>query len=125
MLERKKLSNVLYVQQKKEIFYGETQMIRIFLLLTILFLVSCANHEPLVDSRGKSEANIEGDMNRYHDDLFTCQQLVDDNTNDFVDATRVIYNNFRWRVLWLSPKLETSKDYINNCMAGRGYSIIK
>jgi hypothetical protein len=125
MLERKKLSNVLYVQQKKEIFYGETQMIRIFLLLTILFLVSCANHEPLVDSRGKSEANIEGDMNRYHDDLFTCQQLVDDNTNDFVDATRVIYNNFRWRVFWLSPKLETSKDYINNCMAGRGYSIIK
>jgi len=100
-------------------------MIRVFLLLTILFLVSCAKHEPLVDSRGKSEANIEGDMNRYHDDLFTCQQLVDDNTNDFVDATRVVYNNFRWRVLWLSPKLETSKDYINNCMAGRGYSIIK
>ena len=95
------------------------------MIFIFLGMMSCSKHEPLVDSRGKSSASIEGDMNRYHDDLYTCQQLVADNTNEFVNASRVVYNNFRWRVLWLSPKLETSKDYINNCMAGRGYSIIK
>ena len=95
------------------------------MLLVFVALAGCSHYEPLVDSRGKSSANLDSSMDRYHDDLYTCQQLVDTNTNDFVNAGRVVYNNFRWRVLWLSPKLETSKDYINNCMAGRGYSIIK
>lgn len=97
----------------------------IVMILMFMALAGCSHYEPLVDSRGKSSANLDSSMDRYHDDLYTCQQLVDTNTNDFVNAGRVVYNNFRWRVLWLSPKLETSKDYINNCMAGRGYSIIK
>ena len=95
------------------------------MIFIFLGMASCSSYEPLVDSKGKSSANLQGDMNNYHDDLFTCQQLVKNNTNEFVDTTRVVYNNFRWRVLWLSPKLKTSKDYITNCMAGRGYSIIK
>jgi hypothetical protein len=95
------------------------------MIFIFLGLASCSTYEPLVDSRGKSSANLQGDMNRYHDDLYTCQQLVDENTNDFIDTSKVVYNKFRWRVLWLSPKLDTSKDYVKNCMAGRGYSIIK
>lgn len=95
------------------------------MIFIFLGMASCTSYEPLVDSRGKSSANLQGDMNRYHDDLYTCQQLVDENTNDFIDTSKVVYNKFRWRVLWLSPKLETSKDYVKNCMAGRGYSIIK
>lgn len=95
------------------------------MIFIFLGLASCSSYEPLVDSRGKSSANLQGDMNRYHDDLYTCQQLVEENTNDFIDTSKVVYNKFRWRVLWLSPKLETSKDYVKNCMAGRGYSIIK
>ena len=95
------------------------------MIFIFLGMASCTSYEPLVDSRGKSSANLQGDMNRYHDDLYTCQQLVEENTNDFIDTSKVVYNKFRWRVLWLSPKLETSKDYVKNCMAGRGYSIIK
>jgi len=95
------------------------------MIFIFLGMASCSSYEPLVDSRGKSSANLQGDMNRYHDDLYTCQQLVDENTNDFIDTSKVVYNKFRWRVLWLSPKLETSKDHVKNCMAGRGYSIIK
>jgi hypothetical protein len=95
------------------------------MIFIFLGMASCSSYEPLVDSRGKSSANLQGDMNRYHDDLYTCQQLVEENTNDFIDTSKVVYNKFRWRVLWLSPKLETSKDYVKNCMAGRGYSIIK
>ena len=42
----------------------------------------------------------------------------------YVDKTKVLYNGFRWRVLWLSPKLETRQDLINNCLTGRGYNVI-
>ena len=77
-----------------------------------------------MDSRGKSSANIEGNAERYHDDYYTCKSLVEDNTNGLSDKTKVLYNGFRWRVLWLSPKLKTRQDYINACLEGRGYNVI-
>ena len=55
-------------------------LIAMMLILVLGFLVSCSS-TPIVDSRGKSSANIKGDMNRYHDDYFTCKSLVEDNTS--------------------------------------------
>ena len=95
----------------------------IFTLLSAVFIGGCSTM-PIVDSRGKSSANIKGDMNRFHDDYYTCKSLVEDNTNAFVDKSKVVYNGFRWRVLWLSPKLDTRQDLINNCLEGRGYNVI-
>ena len=92
-------------------------------LVALGFLVSCST-TPIVDSRGKSSDNIKGDMNRYHDDLHTCKSIVEDNTSYFWDKSKVLYNNLRWRVLWLSPKLQTRTDLLNNCLEGRGYSVI-
>ena len=89
----------------------------------ILFLASCST-APIVDSRGKSSANIEGNAERYHDDYYTCVALVDDHTNKVVDTSKVVYNKLRWRVLWLSPKLNTKQDLINNCLEGRGYNVL-
>ena len=63
-------------------------------------------------------------MNRYHDDYFTCESLVNDNTNKVMDTGKTIYNGLRWRILWLSPKLETRQDLINNCLEGRGYNVL-
>ena len=63
-------------------------------------------------------------MNRYHDDLYTCQALVKDETSLLVEAGKIVYNSLRWRVLWLSPKLQTRQDYINNCLEGRGYNVV-
>ena len=91
--------------------------------LLLICLSSCST-KPIVDSRGKSSANIEGDMNRYHDDLYTCEALVKDETSFLVEAGKIVYNSLRWRVLWLSPKLKTRQDYINNCLEGRGYNIV-
>ena len=98
-------------------------LIGIALLVALGFLVSCST-SPIVDSRGKSSANIKGDMNRYHDDLHTCKSIVEDNTSYFWDKGKVLYNNLRWRVLWLSPKLQTRTDLLNNCLEGRGYNVI-
>ena len=98
-------------------------LIAMMLILVLGFLVSCSS-TPIVDSRGKSSANIKGDMNRYHDDYFTCKSLVEDNTSYFWDKSKVLYNNLRWRVLWLSPKLKTRTDLLNNCLEGRGYNVI-
>ena len=86
-------------------------------------MLSCSS-SPIVDSRGKSSANINGDMNRYHDDYYTCESLVYDNTNIVLDKTKTVYNNLRWRILWLSPKLQTRQDLINNCLEGRGYNVL-
>ena len=47
---------------------------------------------PVVDSRGKSSANIEGDMNRYHDDYYTCLSIAEDNTNKVWETTK----NYNW-----------------------------
>ena len=95
----------------------------IFTLLSVVVIGGCSSM-PIVDSRGKSSASIKGDMNRFHDDYYTCKSLVEDNTCYFVDKSKGLYNNLRWRVLWLSPKLNTRKDFINRCLEGRGYNVI-
>ena len=98
-------------------------MILLLLICGAVFLAGCST-TPIVDSRGKSSANIEGTAERYHDDYYTCVSIVDDNTNAFVDTSKVVYNKLRWRVLWLSPKLQTKQDLVNNCLEGRGYSVL-
>ena len=95
----------------------------IFTLLSIAFIGGCSTM-PIVDSRGKSSANIQGDMNRFHDDYYTCKSLVEDNTSYVFDKSKVVYNSIRWRVLWLSPKANTRKDFVNRCLEGRGYNVI-
>ena len=95
----------------------------IFTLLSIAFIGGCSTM-PIVDSRGKSSANIQGDMNRFHDDYYTCKSLVEDNTSYVFDKSKAVYNNLRWRVLWLPPKANTRKDFINRCLEGRGYNVI-
>ena len=95
----------------------------IFTLLSAVVIGGCSTM-PIVDSRGKSSANIKGDMNRFHDDYYTCKSLVEDQTNYVWDKSKALYNNLRWRVLWLSPKVNTRTDFINRCLEGRGYNVI-
>ena len=95
----------------------------IFTLLSVAIVSGCSTM-PIVDSRGKSSANIKGDMNRFHDDYYTCKSLVEDQTSYVFDKSKVVYNNIRWRVLWLSPKANTRKDFVNRCLEGRGYNVI-
>ena len=99
-------------------------IIGIIILLILLGFIGGCSHKPIVDSRGKSSANIEGDMERYHDDLYTCKDIADDHTNEVSNASKKVYNAFRWRVLWLSPKLKTKDDLVNNCLEGRGYNVL-
>lgn len=100
------------------------KVLTVLLLLCGVIILSGCSTTPIVDSRGKSSANIEGSAERYHDDYYTCKSLVEDNTNIFADKSKVLYNGLRWRVLWLSPKLDTRQDLINNCLEGRGYNVI-
>ena len=95
----------------------------IFTLLSAVVIGGCSTM-PMVDSRGKSSANIQGDMNRFHDDYYTCKSLVEDQTSYVWDKSKAVYNNLRWRVLWLSPKVNTRTDFINRCLEGRGYNVI-
>ena len=120
------LYRVTRILPKKKTNYKSIFRVSMVLLLLIcgaVFLAGCST-TPIVDSRGKSSANIEGTAERYHDDYYTCVSIVDDNTNAFVDTSKVVYNKLRWRVLWLSPKLHTKQDLVNNCLEGRGYSVL-
>ncbi len=92
-------------------------------LIVVLVLSSCST-TPIVDSRGKSSANLKGDMNRYHDDLFTCKSLVEEETNFLLEQGKIVYNMLRFKVLWLSPKAQTRQNLINNCLEGRGYNVL-
>ena len=106
-------------------FYFRVVMISL-LLCGAMALIGCSTtpNDIIVDSRGKSSANVDGSADRFHDDFYTCKSLVEDNTNAILNSGKVLYNGFRWRVLWLSPKLSTRQDYINNCLTGRGYNVI-
>ena len=104
--------------------YFKIKITIVFLLLGGLVLLSSCSSTPIVDSRGKSSANIKGDMNRYHDDLFTCRDLVKDETNFVLEQGKIVYNLLRFKVLWLSPKAQTRRDLINNCLEGRGYNVL-
>ena len=120
------LYRITRILPKKKTNYKSIFRVSMVLLLLIcgaVFLAGCST-TPIVDSRGKSSANIDGTAERYHDDYYTCVSIVDDNTNDFVDTSKVVYNKLRWRVLWLSPKLQTKQDLVNNCLEGRGYSVL-
>ena len=121
------LRHILKSTPKRYTFWNTNLRFKILVIclagLLLICLASCST-KPIVDSRGKSPANIEGDMNRYHDDLYTCEALVKDETSFLVEAGKIVYNSLRWRVLWLSPKLQTRQDYINNCLEGRGYNVV-
>lgn len=121
------LRHILKSTPKRYTFWNTNLRFKILVIclagLLLICLSSCST-KPIVDSRGKSSANIEGDMNRYHDDLYTCEALVKDETSFLVEAGKIVYNSLRWRVLWLSPKLQTRQDYINNCLEGRGYNVV-
>lgn len=119
------LYRVTRIMPKEKSRYRWLFRVSIVLLLIcgVMFLAGCST-TPIVDSRGKSSANIEGNAERYHDDYYTCVALVDDHTNKVVDTSKVVYNKLRWRVLWLSPKLNTKQDLINNCLEGRGYNVL-
>ena len=109
--------------QKKNAHTSKNIIVALSLIGLLLFLANCST-TPIVDSRGKSSANIKGDMNRFHDDLFTCKDLVADQTNTLWNVSKIVYNTLRFKVLWLSPKAQTNQDLINNCLEGRGYSVL-
>ena len=127
MDNKKIIKHILDATPKKYTFWNTDirfKLFGIFFLLILLIFLSGCSSTPIVDSRGKSSANIKGDMNRFHDDYYTCKSLVEDQTNYGWDISKNIYNNLRWKVLWLSPKMNTRKDYINRCLEGRGYNVI-
>ena len=122
---KKPIFEYIHTLPKRKTYYRTCCKISIILLLLcISILVFGCSSQPIVDSRGKSSANIQVNMDRYHDDYYTCESLVKDNTNIVLDKTKTVYNNLRWRILWLSPKLQTRQDLINNCLEGRGYNVL-
>ena len=127
MDNKKIIKHILNATPKKYTFWTRDKGFKLFgiflLLILLIFLTGCSS-TPIVDSRGKSSANIKGDMNRYHDHYFTCKALVENETSFVMEAGKILYNSLRWRVLWLSPKLDTRSDFLNNCLEGRGYNVI-
>ena len=122
---KKPIFEYIHTLPKRKTYYRTCCKISIILLLLcISILVFGCSSQPIVDSRGKSSANIQVNMDRYHDDYYTCESLVKDNTNIVLDKTKTVYNGLRWRLLWLSPKLTTRQDLINNCLEGRGYNVL-
>ncbi len=122
---KKPIFEYIHTLPKRKTYYRTCCKISIILLLLcISILVFGCSSQPIVDSRGKSSANIQVNMDRYHDDYYTCESLVKDNTNIVLDKTKTVYNGLRWRLLWLSPKLRTRQDLINNCLEGRGYNVL-
>lgn len=98
------------------------KMKKILLLITLVSLVGCA-YSPVIDSRGNSGKQVSY---RLTDDMQTCKAIAEQNTNNYVEAYKAVYNYyFRPAVLWLPDKMEFKyKHLVKNCLTNRGHSVL-
>ena len=98
-------------------------MKNIKILVLILTLSGCA-YKPVVDSRGLKGKEV---AHRYTDDLETCKSIAKENTNDFVEAYKAVYNYYiRPATLWLPNKMEFKyKSLVKKCLTNRGHSVLE
>ena len=92
-------------------------------MILILVLTGCA-YKPVVDSRGLKGKDV---AYRYNDDLETCKSLAKENTNDFIEAYKAVYNYYiRPATLWLPDKMEFKyKALVKKCLTNRGHSVLE
>ena len=97
-------------------------MKKILLLITLVSLVGCA-YTPVVDSRGNNGPKV---AYRLSDDIETCKAIAKQNTNNYIEAYKAVYNYyFRPAVLWLPDKMEFKyKLLVKNCLTNRGHSVL-
>lgn len=98
-------------------------MKKITLMILIIVLTGCS-YKPVVDSRGLNGKDV---AHRYTDDLETCKSIAKENTNDFVEAYKAVYNYYiRPATLWLPDKMEFKyKALIKKCLTNRGHSVLE
>ena len=101
---------------------------RYMLILGIvaIFLQGCASYVPIVDSNGRSGTFDNSKAEQITNDLIICKKLAENNTNNFAETGKVVYNVW-WRAstLWLSDKLEyTYPKIYRNCVSNRGHSVV-
>jgi len=98
-------------------------MKKITLMILIIVLTGCS-YKPVVDSRGLNGKDV---AHRYTDDLETCKSIAKENTNDFVEAYKAVYNYYiRPATLWLPDKMEFKyKSLVKKCLTNRGHSVLE
>lgn len=97
-------------------------MKNVMILVLLLSTVACT-YNPVVDSRGLKGKDVAF---RYNDDLETCKAIAKDNTNDFVETYKAIYNYYiRPATLWLPDKMDFKyKALVKKCLTNRGHSVL-
>jgi len=94
------------------------------LILTIL-TTNCA-YNPKVDTAGRSGTFNKSKAEQLTNDLIICKQLTDQNVNYFVEGYATVHNWFiRPQTLFILPKMDyKEKQIMNNCLTGRGHSVL-
>ena len=92
------------------------------IIILLLALTGCA-YSPVIDSRGNNGKNV---AYRLTDDMQTCKSIAKQNTNNFIESYKAVYNYyFRPAVLWLPDKMEFKyKHLVKNCLTNRGHSVL-
>lgn len=100
-------------------------MKKTLLILLMLFVTNCA-YKPVVDTAGRSGTFDYSKSDEITNDLQHCKVLAKDNTNNFVEAGKYVWNYyFRAGTLWLSPKAEyTYPTIYKKCLTNRGHSVV-
>ena len=98
-------------------------MKKILLLITFFAIAGCT-YNPIIDSRGNNGKKV---AHRLTDDMQTCKAIAKENTNNFVETYKAVYNYyFRPAVLWLPDKMEFKyKALVKKCLTNRGHSVLE
>ena len=97
-------------------------MKNIKVIILLIALTGCA-YNPVIDSRGNNGKKV---AHRLTDDMQTCKAIAKENTNNFVETYKAVYNYyFRPAVLWLPDKMEFKyKALVQKCLTNRGHSVL-
>jgi hypothetical protein len=94
-------------------------------LLGLISTTACT-YSPRVDTVGRSGTFPETKADRLTDDIAICRQYADEHTIRTYDTLNQLWGAyFHYASLGIVPKRESKyKERVNQCLRGRGHSVI-
>ena len=96
------------------------------IILAFLALTNCA-YNPVIDTAGRSGTFDSDQAKKITDDIQHCQNLADKNTFRIYDSLNQVWGGyFHYATLGIVPQREWKyKKRVQECLKGRGHSVIK
>ena len=107
--------------------YNNTMKTKIITLIFACVLMNACAYNPVVDTAGRSGTFTDDMAREITNDIQHCQKLADKNTFRLYDSANQVWGAyFHYATLGIVPPREWKyKTRVQDCLKGRGHSVIK